>query len=435
MSMSLLSLVLMGTLLLVLSILLIRARAELKTLMQEKMAHLLQIQSLELAIRGEKERSEERLKLFETQKQQLEVAFKAMSFDVLQSNSASFLEMAKGAFERSQQQQVDALKHNQIEVEKLTKPLSEALSHMDHKIIEMEKSRLGAYASVGEQLRLMGETQQFLREETSRLVQALKTPNARGRWGELQLRRVVELAGMLNHCDFYEQATLEANGKRMRPDLLIKLPGNRSVIVDAKAPLTNYLESLQSTDDQYKRASLKLYAEQIRQHAVDLSKRGYSDYVQPSPEFVILFIPGENFYSAALEQDPSLLEMAESYSVVIATPTTLIALLRAIAHGWRQEAVAENAHKVIQLGQTLYKRLNTALDHLNMVGKNLRMTVDAYNESISSIESRALVSARKLQALGVSEPLQTLKSVDSVPKIAQSHVKAGDEDLDFSIKE
>jgi DNA recombination protein RmuC len=270
-----------------------------------------------------------------------------------------------------------------------------------------------------EQVQMLKETQLQLRDRTDNLVRALGTPQVRGRWGEMQLRRVVELAGMVNYCDFYEQTSTSSDSGRLRPDMLIRLPGGKTVVIDAKAPLAALLDALEAKDDATRATKLRDHARQLRDHIKALSQKSYWEQFQPAPEFVILFLPGETFFNAALEQDPALIENGVEQRVIIATPTTLIALLKAVAYGWRQEALADNAQKISALGKELYARLSTMGGHLGALGKALGSAVERYNQAIASFESRVLVSARRfeeLEATGTTAAIEEIPPVDASPR-------------------
>jgi DNA recombination protein RmuC len=294
----------------------------------------------------------------------------------------------------------------------------DSLEKVDEKIQKLENARTFAYASLSEQVRSLLETQKALRAETGNLVKALRAPSVRGRWGEMQLQRVVEMAGMLEHCDFVQQETVEGDEGRLRPDLIVKLPGGKRLVVDAKAPLAAYLDALESQTEEERCAHMAAHARQLRNHVGQLARKAYWDQFEHTPEFVVLFVPNEAVFSAAMEQDPSLMEGAFSERVLLASPTTLIALLRAAAFGWRQERLAQDAQEIASLGRDLHKRLGRLSEHFAKVGRGLATAVGAYNETVGSFERMVVPGARKLRekAAPMDAELEPLPDVELTPR-------------------
>jgi DNA recombination protein RmuC len=390
---------------------------------QEISAHNARVATLELELTNERTSLKDERELLERARATLSDSFKALSADALKSNNQAFIDLAKSTLETFQEGARAELAARQTAVDQMVQPIRESLSKVDNKLGEIESQRVAAYAALNEQLKGLVETHlPVLRTETANLVKALRQPTVRGRYGEVQLKRVVEMAGMLDHCDFVEQENRQTEDGRLRPDLIVKLPGGRNIVVDAKTPISAYLEAIETADESAQRLLTAQHARQCRNHVAALGRKAYWEQFAPTPEFVVMFIPGEVFFSAALQEDPTLLECGVNEKVILATPTTLIALLRAVHYGWRQEKLAQNAEEVAKLGKELYDRIRTMSGHWSEVGDRLGKAVEAYNRSTSTLESRVIVSTRRFKDLKVGacdSEIVPLKQIEVIPRIVQ----------------
>ena len=356
----------------------------------------------------------------ELTKEQMSASFKAMSFDVLEQSSKSFLNLANAQMEKFQEGAKAELQGRHKEIETVLEPVKTVMKQLHEEHLQLEKRREGSYSALQKQIDMMLVSDREMRQETSQLVRALRNPNMRGSWGQLHLRRVVELAGLVNQCDFAEQVTNTCSdtGKVLRPDLVVRLPGQRQIVVDSKTPLDAYLDAQEFQDEARQKVRLDAHAASLRKHIKDLSSKEYWKNLEFSPEYVILFLPAEAFFSAALQADPTLIELGAINNVIIATPTTLIAILRAVAFGWKQEGLSKSAAEIAKLGAELYERLGIVCEYWNKVGRQLGSAVESYNQSVASLETRVFVSAKKLKEYtGELKELPAPEQIEKLTKV------------------
>jgi len=393
--------------------------------------HIHQLQTtlatLQMKLELEQQHQAQLDEVLDQTRDQLANTFNQLSNEALTRNNTNFLRLAEENLKRFQSEAKADLGTKEKAIEQMLKPINEALQQTSKQIQEIEKDRKEAYGSLNTTIAQMNANQQQLQQETQNLVQALRRPEVRGQWGEMTLRRLAELSGMVAHCDFYEQTHTNTETGSIRPDMIVRLPEKREIIVDAKTPLDAYLSAIQSKDDATRKLELKRHAQIIRGRIRELSKKNYWAEYSRSPEFVVLFIPGEQFLSAALEVDPALLEDSMSQNIILATPTNFIALLRAVSYGWKQQALAENAEIIRELGETLYKRLSTFGTHLSKLGSSLGTSVNHFNSAVGSLERQVLPGARKFTEMGISSKseITDLPPIEQQPRQVQN---SSDED-------
>lgn len=373
---------------------------------------------LEISLELERRATDAQYESMQQLNTQLKDSFNALAAEALQSNNSQFLRLARENLEQFHIKAEGELEKREKAVENLVKPIRDALDKTESQVRRMENERQQAQGALTKHLETMAESHRLLQNETRNLVQALRRPEVRGQWGELTLKRLAELSGMVEHCDFTEQDTVKTDLGNQRPDMVIRMPERREIVVDAKTPLDAYLSAVEATDDETRKRHLVRHARNVRTRIKELSAKAYWQQLKYSPEFVVLFIPGDQFLTAALEIDHTLIEDALAQNVILATPTSLVALLRAIAYGWRQEVLAENADIIREIGQEMFTRLTTFAEHLSRLGRSLDNSVDAYNKAVASYDSRVLPGARKFTELGISAKKEPPK-VEQVEHMAR----------------
>ncbi len=373
-------------------------------------------------LESEKRLAAEKEKLLKKSEEDLTESFRTISYKLLKENQANFLDLAKSEFAKTSMENKNELEKKEESIKNIVNPMKDILGEVKGKMEEIDKEYQKTFTEVKEQFKFLKEDQTKLQIETANLVKALRAPQTRGRWGEIQLKRVVEMAGMVNCVDFVEQFSTDTESGRLRPDMLIKLPGDKTIVIDAKTPLDAYLNLIEAVEDVDKRKYLLEHGRQVKDHIGKLSCKAYWDQFPESPEFVVLFLPNEALYGAALEAEPQLIELGASKNVIIATPTTLIALLKAIAYGWNQETLAVNAKLISNLGKELYDRMSVLAEHLDNIKKGLDRSVDSYNKAVGAFESRVLPTTRKFKELGISsdKSINELNSIEIITKDLRS---------------
>ena len=377
----------------------------------------------------ERRAHEEKIQTLKQAQADLSQTFEALSARALAQNNQEFLRLARENLEKLQQQAGAELEKKEKAIEHLVQPIRTALEKTEQQIRNIEKERKEAYGALTQHLQTMAQTQANLQAQTQNLVQALRRPEVRGQWGELTLKRLAELAGMVEHCDFFEQETVQTEEGRQRPDMIVRLPDSREIVVDVKTPLDAYLSAIEASDDVEREAQLVRHARNVRQRVNELASKAYWSQFPDAPDFVVLFIPGDQFLAAALDQDHELLEEALRQQVILATPTSFVALLRAVAFGWRQEQLAQNAEKIREVGEELYRRLLTFTGHLEKLGRSLDTSVKHYNKAVGSFDSRVLPGAQKFTEMGIeaAKKLEGLEQVETGPRTLADREDNGDD--------
>ncbi len=377
----------------------------------------------------ERRAHEEKIRTLKQAQDDLSRTFEALSARALAHNNQEFLRLARENLEKLQQQAGAELEKKEKAIEHLVQPIRAALEKTEQQIRNIEKERKEAYGALTQHLQTMAQTQANLQAQTQNLVQALRRPEVRGQWGELTLKRLAELAGMVEHCDFFEQETVQTEEGRQRPDMIVRLPDSREIVVDVKTPLDAYLSAIEASDDTEREAQLVRHARNVRQRVNELASKAYWSQFPDAPDFVVLFIPGDQFLAAALDQDHDLLEEALRQQVILATPTSFVALLRAVAFGWRQEQLAQNAEKIREVGEELYRRLLTFTGHLEKLGRSLDTSVKHYNKAVGSFDSRVLPGAQKFTEMGIeaAKKLEGLEQVETGPRTPADREDNGDD--------
>jgi len=382
----------------------------------QRVKHLLtENQELTMTLRLERQSNEQLDELLDQARYQLADTFSQLSTDALNRNNEQFLQLAEENLKRHQSEAKAELSTREQAIEQLVKPISDALNKTSAQINTIEKERKESYGQLYTTIKHLNEGQQNLKQETQNLVQALRRPEVRGQWGEMTLRRLAELSGMVAHCDFFEQTSQKTDSGLIRPDMIVRLPDNREIIVDAKTPLDAYLSSIHTTDDVLKASELRRHVQIIRQRSRELAAKNYWAEYSQSPEFVVMFIPGEHFLSAALELEPQLLEETMQLNIILATPTNFIAILRAVSYGWKQQALTENAIAIRDLGESLYKRLSVFNSHLSKLGNSLNSSVEHFNKTVGSLERQVIPSGKRFLDMGIraKEELESIQPIDN----------------------